>query len=152
MAPMRGLIVRVLQWMRALLNTQIPVPQTIRKHSQQIKAWSTVIAGGLLIGCAVLLVTMTVWGLLVIWRLDALLDQLPGDSRLPMWSYLNPAFTLIIGLASCIAGYRVLRAAHRASRQHAGLCPSCGYDLRATPDRCPECGHVTGNSVPSVRD
>jgi hypothetical protein len=42
---------------------------------------------------------------------------------------------------SAIAGFVFTLARGRRWTRHEGArCPSCGYDLRATPDRCPECG------------
>jgi len=53
----------------------------------------------------------------------------------PLW--LIAGVTLILPAARGRGMWRARRAARRRSR---GLCPRCGYDLRATLDRCPECG------------
>ncbi|HEY2589537.1 MAG TPA: hypothetical protein VGI81_27570 [Tepidisphaeraceae bacterium] len=54
--------------------------------------------------------------------------------RLPFW-----ALVALTGAGSMLSYLFVHRATIRL-RRASKLCVRCGYDLRATPDRCPECG------------
>ncbi len=61
-----------------------------------------------------------------------------GFVSLPLWI---PALMFGISLYLC----RPLLHHRRRKRKKLGLCVKCGYDLRASKDRCPECGEVFSN-------
>lgn len=58
--------------------------------------------------------------------------------RCPLWA--------VTGAFSLLPAVRLTAWALRRRRRRRDVaenrCPACGYDLRATPDRCPECGTV----------
>jgi hypothetical protein len=58
---------------------------------------------------------------------------------IPYWVVTVPA-----GMLSWIFGKRVVKDAMSARRKRKGLCRKCGYDLRASTGRCPECGATIG--------
>jgi len=60
---------------------------------------------------------------------------------LPYW--LPLAFALVPPL------WWVIERIQRARRRHSGLCRGCGYDLRASRDRCPECGEPIPEALPA---
>lgn len=69
------------------------------------------------------------------------------DSVLPLSPILRAVIIIVSMPPAVVAMGGVTLAAMTWDRRHdyeraAGLCVGCGYDLRATPYRCPECGKV----------
>ncbi len=96
------------------------------------------------------------------WGRRALRWFLPGDPNSEkhrlvrmfafLWAYISimniswnfkllkeSDFPTVFTLAAPLLYWLVSK---KQARQKIGLCSACSYDLRATPDRCPECGMV----------
>lgn len=59
--------------------------------------------------------------------------------------YVLPYYFLVVVTAllpGLFIGLFLIRTLFSRRRSNRGLCAKCGYDLRATPERCPECGAV----------
>jgi hypothetical protein len=59
-----------------------------------------------------------------------------GGTQRALWL---PHWSLVL-LFAILPALRLRAAIRSRELRRVGLCPKCGYDLRATPDRCPECG------------
>jgi hypothetical protein len=101
------------------------------------------------------------------WDRAEVQDPLPAETPPTIWTRMGFAFTrdssgdwfqgyrqtrvaaplwLASLIAAALPAIRLTRAFRVGRRTAAGRCVRCGYDLRATPDRCPECGTVPKRS------
>lgn len=84
---------------------------------------------------AIVLWVYTVWD-------DVFNDSIRHEAFIhPIGVALACAYGIAAGIALSV---RLARSFRKIKSP--GLCPRCDYDLRATPDRCPECGHVPENN------
>ena len=70
--------------------------------------------------------------------------QFPNGGPVVNASYVIIRLWLLLVPAAVAWTPAAWRAVRGRTRRRPGHCRACGYDLRATPDRCPECGTVAG--------
>jgi hypothetical protein len=81
------------------------------------------------------------------WDKEVVAKGPPVDYDTDRLESTNLVVTLPHAAAALVAGALpaawVARSTFRRKRRAAGLCATCGYDLRASGERCPECGTPT---------
>jgi hypothetical protein len=80
-----------------------------------------------------------------------LIDSVPGEIRIGethssmKWDIAYWKLCILLLVVPARWGQQMVVP---LTRPRAGHCSVCGYDLRATPHRCPECGSVPGQAAP----
>lgn len=97
------------------------------------------------------------------WRAENLPDALPAqwkENLLPEWTHqagtlgghgaipveawgLLVPYWLPALISLLLPAFSLAAAVRRRRRRRRGCCARCGYDLRGSPDRCPECGTIS---------
>jgi hypothetical protein len=79
------------------------------------------------------------------WRYDIYLaspdgKRLPGTYGTQTRFWIAPGWLLLLSLSVAAICRRLWVSQRKRERDANQLCRNCGYDLRASPGRCPECG------------
>jgi hypothetical protein len=82
------------------------------------------------------------WRSAVVPRYRSVVDPSP-NAYARSARFLDVPYWLLAALTALVP-LQWIRVRRRLARLPRLACKGCGYDLRATPQRCPECGRVAG--------